>query len=130
LLDKHGWLLLQAFTVGLISVMVMIGTICIFLGMSKDGLILLFQKLILYLVHQTNLMILGGFIATVAALHRLVKLAEMCSFGTLFRLQWFVYKGWILRIKQPGLETNFKVPVSTSNCCLWYTNIYLMTQPV
>jgi amino acid transporter len=90
--------------------------------MSKDELIPPVSKVNPLSGTPKNLMILGGFIATVAALHRLVKLAETCSFGTfIFALQWFVYKGWILRINQPGLETNFKVPVSTSNRCLWYS---------
>ena len=55
-------------------------------------------------------MILGGFIAIVAAFTPISKLAEMTSFGTLFAFTMVCIAVWILRVKQPGLERTFKVP--------------------
>ncbi len=128
-----GYIITIAATVGLISVlMVMImGQSRIFLGMSKDGLIPpVFSKVNpLSGTPRTNLMILGGFIATVAAFTPISKLAEMCSFGTLFAFTMVCIAVWILRIKQPGLERTFKVPaLPIIAICGISINIYLMTQ--
>ncbi|MBB1194481.1 amino acid permease [Flavobacterium sp. SOK18b] len=109
-----GYIITIAATVGLISVlMVMImGQSRIFLGMSKDGLIPpVFSKVNpLSGTPKTNLMILGGFIATVAAFTPISKLAEMTSFGTLFAFTMVCVAVWMLRVKQPELVRTFKVP--------------------
>lgn len=128
-----GYIITIAATVGLISVlMVMImGQSRIFLGMSKDGLIPpVFSKINpLSGTPTTNLMILGGFIATVAAFTPISKLAEMCSFGTLFAFTMVCIAVWILRIKQPNLERTFKVPaLPVIAVCGIAINIYLMIE--
>ncbi|MCL9769358.1 amino acid permease [Flavobacterium sp. HXWNR69] len=109
-----GFIITIAATVGLISVlMVMImGQSRIFLGMSKDGLIpSVFSKINpISGTPQTNLMILGGFIAVVAAFTPISKLADMTSFGTLFAFTMVCIAVWILRVKQPNLTRTFKVP--------------------
>ncbi|MFV8332259.1 APC family permease [Flavobacterium sp. GSP14] len=126
-----GYIITIAATVGLISVlMVMImGQSRIFLGMSKDGLIPpVFSKVNpISGTPKTNLMILGGFIATVAAFTPISKLAEMCSFGTLFAFTMVCVAVWILRVKQPGLERSFKVPaLPVIAVCGIAINTYLM----
>lgn len=109
-----GYIITIAATIGLISVlMVMImGQSRIFLGMSKDGLIpKVFSKVNpISGTPKTNLMILGGVIATVAAFTPINKLADMTSFGTLFAFTMVCIAVWILRVKQPNLERTFKVP--------------------
>lgn len=109
-----GFIITIAATIGLISVlMVMImGQSRIFLGMSKDGLIpSVFSKINPTSgTPQTNLMILGGFIAIVAAFTPISKLADMTSFGTLFAFTMVCIAVWILRVKQPQLTRTFKVP--------------------
>src|SRR5574343_1928533 len=109
-----GFIITIAATVGLISVlMVMImGQSRIFLGMSKDGLIpSVFSRINPTSgTPQTNLMILGGFIAIVAAFTPISKLADMTSFGTLFAFTMVCIAVWILRVKQPQLTRTFKVP--------------------
>ena len=126
-----GYIITIAATVGLISVlMVMImGQSRIFLGMSKDGLIPpVFSKVNpISGTPKTNLMILGGFIATVAAFTPISKLAEMCSFGTLFAFTMVCVAVWILRVKQPDLERSFKVPaLPVIAVCGIAINTYLM----
>jgi basic amino acid/polyamine antiporter, APA family len=109
-----GFIITIAATVGLISVlMVMImGQSRIFLGMSKDGLIPpVFSKINPTSgTPKTNLMILGGFIAIVAAFTPISQLADMTSFGTLFAFTMVCIAVWMLRIKQPNLKRTFKVP--------------------
>jgi len=109
-----GYIITIAATIGLISVlMVMImGQSRIFLGMSKDGLIpSVFSKINpLSGTPRTNLMILGGFIAVVAAFTPINKLSDMTSFGTLFAFTMVCVAVWILRVKQPELERTFRVP--------------------
>ena len=126
-----GYIITIAATVGLISVlMVMImGHSRIFLGMSKDGLIpAVFSKINpLSGTPRTNLMILGAFIATVAAFTPISKLAEMTSFGTLFAFTMVCIAVWILRVKQPNLERSFKVPaLPVIAVCGIAINTYLM----
>ncbi|MGZ9676609.1 APC family permease [Flavobacterium sp. GNP001] len=126
-----GYIITIAATVGLISVlMVMImGQSRIFLGMSKDGLIpAVFSKINpLSGTPRTNLMILGAFIATVAAFTPISKLAEMTSFGTLFAFTMVCIAVWILRVKQPTLERSFKVPaLPVIAVCGIAINTYLM----
>ena len=126
-----GYIITIAATVGLISVlMVMImGQSRIFLGMSKDGLIpQVFSRINpISGTPKTNLMILGGFIAIVAAFTPISKLAEMTSFGTLFAFTMVCVAVWILRVKQPGLERTFKVPaLPVIAVCGILINTYLM----
>ncbi len=126
-----GYIITIAATIGLISVlMVMImGQSRIFLGMSKDGLIPpVFSK-----IHpisgtpKRNLMILGGFIAVVAAFTPINKLADMTSFGTLFAFTMVCIAVWILRVKQPELVRTFKVPfLPVIAVCGIAINVYLM----
>jgi APA family basic amino acid/polyamine antiporter len=76
---------------------------------------------------KTNLMILGGFIAVVAAFTPINKLADMTSFGTLFAFTMVCIAVWILRVKQPGLERTFKVPaLPLIAVCGILINTYLM----
>lgn len=109
-----GYIITIAATVGLISVlMVMImGQSRIFLGMSKDGLIPhTFSKVNTKTgVPSKNLMILGVVIAVIAAFSPINELAHMTSFGTLFAFTMVCVAVWVLRIKQPHLQRNFKVP--------------------
>lgn len=126
-----GYIITIAATIGLISVlMVMImGQSRIFLGMSKDGLIpAVFSKINpLSGTPKTNLMILGGFIAVVAAFTPINELADMTSFGTLFAFTMVCIAVWILRIKQPNLERTFKVPaLPVIAVCGILINTYLM----
>lgn len=126
-----GYIITIAATVGLISVlMVMImGQSRIFLGMSKDGLIPpVFSKINpLSGTPKTNLMILGGFIAIVAAFTPISKLAEMTSFGTLFAFTMVCIAVWMLRVKQPNLVRTFKVPaLPVIAVCGIAINTYLM----
>ena len=126
-----GYIITIAATIGLISVlMVMImGQSRIFLGMSKDGLI----PGVLSKIHpisgtpKRNLMILGGFIACVAAFTPINKLADMTSFGTLFAFTMVCIAVWILRVKQPQLVRTFKVPfLPVIAVCGILINVYLM----
>jgi APA family basic amino acid/polyamine antiporter len=126
-----GYIITIAATVGLISVlMVMImGQSRIFLGMSKDGLIpQVFSKINpISGTPKTNLMILGGVIAVVAAFTPINKLADMTSFGTLFAFTMVCIAVWILRIKQPHLVRTFKVPaLPVIAICGILINTYLM----
>lgn len=126
-----GYIITIAATIGLISVlMVMImGQSRIFLGMSKDGLIPpVFSKVNpISGTPKTNLMILGGFIAIVAAFTPISKLAEMTSFGTLFAFTMVCVAVWILRVKQPSLERSFRVPaLPVIAVCGIAINTYLM----
>lgn len=109
-----GYIITIAATVGLISVlMVMImGQSRIFLGMSKDGLIpSTFSKVDAKSgVPRKNLMILGGIVSVVAAFTPINDLAHMTSFGTLFAFTMVCVAVWMLRIKEPNLQRNFKVP--------------------
>jgi len=126
-----GYVVTIAATIGLISVlMVMImGQSRIFLGMSKDGLIPpVFSK-----IHgvtgtpKTNLLILGGVIAIVAAFTPINKLADMTSFGTLFAFTMVCIAVWILRKRQPELVRPFKVPfLPLIATCGILINTYLM----
>lgn len=126
-----GYIITIAATVGLISVlMVMImGQSRIFLGMSKDGLIpATFAK-----VNPTtgvptkNLIILGGVISVVASLTPINDLAHMTSFGTLFAFTMVCVAVWVLRVKEPALQRNFKVPALPVIACLGIAiNVYLI----
>ncbi len=126
-----GYIITIAATVGLISVlMVMImGQSRIFLGMSKDGLIPpVFSKINpISGTPKINLMILGGFIALVAAFTPINELADMTSFGTLFAFTMVCIAVWILRVKQPTLTRTFRVPaLPVIAVCGILINTYLM----
>ncbi len=103
-----------AATVGLISVLMvmMLGQSRIFLGMSKDGLIPKFFSEI-HPVNKTpykNSIFLGVIIAGVAGFTPISTLADMTSFGTLFAFTMVCIAVWLLRIREPNLQRNFKVP--------------------
>lgn len=109
-----SYIITIAATVGLISVLMvmMMGQSRIFMGMSKDGLIPKFFS-DLHPVNKTphrNLMLIGIVIAIVASLTPISKLADMTSFGTLFAFTMVCVAVWILRVKEPQLIRNFKVP--------------------
>jgi APA family basic amino acid/polyamine antiporter len=110
--------------------MVMImGQSRIFLGMSKDGLIpQVFSRVNpISGTPKTNLMILGGIIAVVAAFTPINELADMTSFGTLFAFTMVCIAVWILRVKQPELVRTFKVPaLPVIAVCGILINTYLM----
>lgn len=126
-----GYIITIAATVGLISVlMVMImGQSRIFLGMSKDGLIpKTFSKVNAETgVPRKNLLILGGVISVVAAFTPINDLAHMTSFGTLFAFTMVCVAVWVLRVKEPQIQRNFRVPalplIATSGILI---NIYLI----
>jgi APA family basic amino acid/polyamine antiporter len=110
--------------------MVMImGQSRIFLGMSKDGLIpKTFSKVNAETgVPSKNLMILGGVISVVAAFTPINDLAHMTSFGTLFAFTMVCVAVWVLRVKQPNLQRNFRVPALPVIATLGILiNIYLI----
>ena len=126
-----GYIITIAATVGLISVlMVMImGQSRIFLGMSKDGLIpKTFSKVNAETgVPNKNLMILGGVISVVAAFTPINDLAHMTSFGTLFAFTMVCVAVWVLRVKEPNLQRNFRVPaLPLIAICGILINVYLI----
>lgn len=109
-----GFIITVAATVGLISVMMVMimGQSRIFLGMAKDGLI---PKTFAHVNPKTavpskNLLILGSIISTVAAFTPINQLAEMTSFGTIFAFLMVCVAVWVLRVKEPNLKRDFKVP--------------------
>lgn len=120
-----------AATVGLISVLMvmMLGQSRIFLGMSKDGLIPKFFS-DLHPVNKTpykNSIFLGVIIALVAGFTPINTLADMTSFGTLFAFTMVCIAVWLLRVREPNLQRNFKVPalplIAVCGICI---NIFLM----
>ena len=120
-----------AATVGLISVMMvmMLGQSRIFLGMSKDGLIPKFFS-DLHPVNKTpykNTILIGVIVAIVAGFTPISTLADMTSFGTLFAFTMVCIAVWILRVKEPNLQRNFKVPalpvIAVCGICI---NTFLM----
>lgn len=126
-----GYIITVAATVGLISVlMVMImGQSRIFLGMSKDGLIpQTFSKVNPVTgVPSKNLMILGALISVVAAFTPINDLAHMTSFGTLFAFTMVCVAVWVLRVKEPHLQRNFRVPALPVIATLGIViNVYLI----
>jgi APA family basic amino acid/polyamine antiporter len=126
-----GYIITIAATIGLISVlMVMImGQSRIFLGMSKDGLIpATFSKVNPKTgVPTKNLLILGVVIAIIASLTPINDLAHMTSFGTLFAFTMVCVAVWVLRVKEPNLQRNFKVPALPLIACLGIAiNVYLI----
>lgn len=126
-----GYIITIAATVGLISVlMVMImGQSRIFLGMSRDGLIPSVFGKVNPITHvpTRNLTIVCIIIATVASLTPINKLADMTSFGTLFAFTMVCLAVWILRVKEPNLQRDFKVPalpvIASLGICI---NVFLI----
>jgi APA family basic amino acid/polyamine antiporter len=126
-----GYIITIAATIGLISVlMVMImGQSRIFLGMSKDGLIpATFSKVNPKTgVPTKNLLILGLVISIIASLTPINDLAHMTSFGTLFAFTMVCVAVWVLRVKEPALQRNFRVPALPLIACLGILiNVYLI----
>ena len=126
-----GYIITVAATVGLISVlMVMImGQSRIFLGMSKDGLIPpTFSKVNPVTgVPAKNLIILGFIISVVASFTPINDLAHMTSFGTLFAFTMVCVAVWVLRIREPQLQRNFRVPALPLIAILGISiNLYLI----
>lgn len=126
-----GYLVTIAATVGLISVLMvmLMGQTRIFLGMSKDGLIpKTFSKVNSNTgVPSKNLIIVGVLVAIVAALMPINDLAHMTSFGTLFAFTMVCFAVWILRVKEPHLQRNFKVPaLPIIATCGILINVYLI----
>lgn len=122
-----------AATVGLISVMMvmLLGQSRIFMGMSKDGLIPKFFSEL----HKTNKtpyksnILIGLIVALVAGFTPISTLADMTSFGTLFAFTMVCAAVWILRIKEPNLQRNFKVPALPLIAVLGISiNIFLMSK--
>lgn len=109
-----GYIITITATVGLISVLMvmMMGQSRIFVGMSKDGLIpKLFSDI--HSKRKTpikSLTIIGSVVAIVAAFTPISSLAHMTSFGTLFAFTMVCVAVWVLRVKEPHLQRNFKVP--------------------
>jgi basic amino acid/polyamine antiporter, APA family len=122
-----------AATVGLISVMMvmMLGQSRIFLGMSKDGLIPSFFS-DLHPKNNTpykNTILIGVVVALVAGFTPISTLADMTSFGTLFAFTMVCVAVWILRVREPNLERNFKVPALPVIAVLGILiNIFLMSR--
>ena len=126
-----GYIITIAATVGLISVLMVtiMGQARIFLGMSKDGLIpKTFSKVNAETgVPNKNLMILGGVISVVAAFTPINDLAHMTSFGTLFAFTMVCVAVWVLRVKEPNLQRNFRVPaLPLIAICGILINVYLI----
>ena len=126
-----GYIITFAATVGLISVlMVMVmGQSRIFLGMSKDGLI---PKVFSDVDEKTgvprkSLIIIGIVVAIFASITPINDLAHMTSFGTLFAFTMVSVAVWILRVREPNLQRNFRVPALPLIAALGITvNVYLI----
>ena len=109
-----SYIITIAATVGLISVLMvmMLGQSRIFLGMSKDGLIPKFFS-DLHSTNKTpykNTIFIGVVVALVAGFTPISTLADMTSFGTLFAFTMVCVAVWLLRVREPNLQRNFKVP--------------------
>lgn len=109
-----SYIITIAATVGLISVLMvmMLGQSRIFLGMSKDGLIPKFFS-DLHSTNKTpykNTIFIGVLVALVAGFTPISTLADMTSFGTLFAFTMVCVAVWLLRVREPNLQRNFKVP--------------------
>ncbi|TAD84435.1 MAG: amino acid permease [Bacteroidetes bacterium] len=122
-----------AATVGLISVMMvmLLGQSRIFMGMSKDGLIPSFFSHLHpknKTPYKSNILI-GAIVAIVAGFTPISTLADMTSFGTLFAFTMVCAAVWLLRIKEPNLQRNFKVPALPLIAILGIgINVFLMSQ--
>ena len=122
-----------AATVGLISVMMvmLLGQSRIFMGMSKDGLIPKFFS-DLHVKNKTpykSNILIGLIVALVAGFTPISTLADMTSFGTLFAFTMVCIAVWMLRVKEPNLQRNFKVPALPLIAVLGIgINIFLMSK--
>ncbi len=120
-----------AATVGLISVMLvmMLGQTRVFLGMAKDGLLPTFFKDIhpTFKTPYKNTLLVGFVVSVVAAFTPISLLADMTSFGTLFAFAMVCGAVWLLRIREPQLQRDFKVPMLPLFATLGIgTNLFLI----
>jgi APA family basic amino acid/polyamine antiporter len=78
-------------------------------------------------VPTKNLLILGVVISVIASLTPINDLAHMTSFGTLFAFTMVCVAVWVLRVKEPNLQRNFKVPALPVIACSGIAiNVYLI----
>ncbi len=120
-----------AATVGLISVMLvmMLGQTRVFLGMAKDGLLPEFFRAIhpKFKTPYKNTLLVGFVVSVVAAFTPIGLLADMTSFGTLFAFAMVCGAVWLLRIREPQLQRDFKVPALPIIATLGIvTNLFLI----
>jgi len=103
-----------AATTGLISVMLvmMLGQTRVFLGMSKDGLLPKFFRDIhpTFKTPYKNTILVGAVVSLVAAFTPISLLGDMTSFGTLFAFAMVCGAVWLLRVREPQLQRDFRVP--------------------
>ena len=103
-----------AATAGLTSVMLvmMLGQTRIFLGMSKDGLMPPFFKVIhpKYKTPYKGTILVGAIISIVAALTPIDKVSALCSMGTLLAFAMVCVAVMILRYKKPELDRPYRTP--------------------
>ncbi len=108
------FIITAAATAGLISVMLvmMLGQTRIFLGMSKDGLIPGFFRQVhpKFRTPWKSTILVGMVVSAVAAFTPIDLLSDMTSFGTLFAFAMVCGAVWLLRVREPNAERNFKVP--------------------
>jgi APA family basic amino acid/polyamine antiporter len=122
-----------AATAGLISVMLvmMLGQTRVFLGMAKDGLIPSFFKEVhptFKTPHKSTLLV-GLVVSIIASLTPIDILGDMTSFGTLFAFAMVCGAVWLLRVREPNLERDFKVPALPVIATLGIvTNLLLISQ--
>ncbi len=108
------YIITAAATAGLISVMLvmMLGQTRVFLGMSKDGLLPKFFRDIhpKFKTPYKSTILVGFVVSVVAAFTPISLLGDMTSFGTLFAFAMVCGAVWLLRIREPQLQRDFKVP--------------------
>jgi APA family basic amino acid/polyamine antiporter len=109
----------------------LLGQSRIFMGMSKDGLIPKFFS-DLHVKNKTpykSNILIGLIVALVAGFTPISTLADMTSFGTLFAFTMVCIAVWMLRVKEPNLQRNFKVPALPLIAVLGIgINIFLMSK--
>jgi APA family basic amino acid/polyamine antiporter len=109
------FIITTAATVGLVSVMLvmMLGQTRIFLGMAKDGLLPKFFRDIhpSFKTPWKSTILVGFVVSVIAAFTPIDVLSHMTSFGTLFAFAMVCGAVWLLRIREPQLQRDFKVPM-------------------
>jgi basic amino acid/polyamine antiporter, APA family len=109
------FIITTAATVGLVSVMLvmMLGQTRIFLGMAKDGLLPKFFRDIhpSFKTPWKSTILVGLVVSVIAAFTPIDVLSHMTSFGTLFAFAMVCGAVWLLRIREPQLQRDFKVPM-------------------
>ena len=90
----------------------MLGQTRIFLGMAKDGLIPGFFKQIHpeFKTPSKSTILVGAVVSIIASLTPIDLLNEMTSFGTLFAFAMVCGAVWLLRVREPNLQRDFRVP--------------------